>query len=125
MSEVSKIISDKIVKRKIEERGEFDISIGSVVTTDPTRNTCEVIYENKMTGGVIKESLPVKIHCPYGDQWFPEVDDIVTIESIRGIKKITGIPEEAYDMAIKSKSQLTLDIYPDDISEDEIVGTIF
>lgn len=125
MGEVSKIISDKLVKRKIEERKEFDINIGSVISTDPTRNTCEVKYENKMTGGMITESLPVKIHSPYGDQWFPEINDIVTIESIRGVKKITGIPEEFYDMLIKSKSELSLDIFPDDITEDEILGTIF
>lgn len=122
---LKKLLKNDIVNPAIVNRGEILHKFAVVTKTDEANNLCSIRYVDK--DGVVsnKDNVPVRIYNPGIQDWFPEVNEVVTIEEIDGIPIITGVPEEAYAVNSLGETILANDILSDNLSTETEGGYIY
>lgn len=124
MSKIKDIIQQYMINPAMNNRGETHYKVAKIIKTYEDKNECSIEYIDKDRIFSNKDSVAVRIYNPYGDNWFPQKGDIVTIEEIDGTPVITGMPEELYSTKIRTAKQLEKDIHPDNVSTNTDGGYI-
>ncbi|MCY7866121.1 hypothetical protein [Bacillus atrophaeus] len=113
---LKKFLQNDIVNPTAANRGEVFYKVAIVTKADENNNVCSIKYIDKDAFESNKDNVQVKIYSHGVQDWFPEKDDIVSIEEVNGVPIITGIPEEAYAAKVKGKNDLETDILSDEMS---------
>lgn len=122
---LKKFFRNDIVNPAVANRGEILRKLAVVTKADEANNLCSIKYVDKDARESNKDNVPVRIYSPGFQDWFPEVDEVVTIEESDGMPVITGVPEEAYAINIAGQNDLESDMLSDDMSCDTEGGYIY
>jgi|CZCB01.1.fsa_nt_gi hypothetical protein len=121
---LKRLVQENVVNPAAWARGEIYHKIAEVTKTDESNNVCSIKYVDKDAFVSNKDNVPLRIYSPTMQDWFPEVGDIVAIEEVDGQPVITGVPEDSYNVNVKSKNELQEDITSDVMSCDSEGGYI-
>lgn len=122
---LKKFFQNDVVNPTAINRGETLHKFAIVTKVDETNNVCSIRYLDKDALERNKDNVPVRIYSPTMQDWFPEKDDIVSIEEIKGAAVIVGIPEAAYSVNVKGKTDLESDVLSDEMTGDTEGGYIY
>lgn len=118
-------IQNDVVSPTAVNRGETLHKFAVVTKVDEANNVCSIKYVDKDALESNKDNVPVKIYSPSMQDWFPEKDDVVTIEEVDGYPIITGVPEGAYNVNTRGKNDLESDVLSDEMSCETEGGYIY
>ena len=118
-------IQNHVVNPTVVSRGEINHRLGVVIKADEANNVCTVTYVDKDGVESNIDNVPVRIYSPSFQDWFPEIDDVVSIEEVKGYPVITGLPEWSYGTNIRGENDLESDILCDIMSCDTEGGYIY
>ncbi|PTY92876.1 hypothetical protein [Heyndrickxia sporothermodurans] len=116
---------NNVVNPTAINRGETLHKFAVITKVNESDNVCSIRYIDKDALERNKDNVPVKIYSPTMQDWFPEKDDVVTIEEKDGNPIITGVPEGNYAVNIKGKNELESDVLSDEMSCDTEGGYIY
>ncbi len=118
-------IKDKILQMDspaAHSRRSFT-TVGRVTRADEKINTCSVQYSNSQGYISNKENVQVQLYSPGLFTWFPNVDDLVTLNISESYIKIIGPANSAYSKN-RAENSLKKDILSTNFGG-SIAGSIF
>lgn len=98
-------------------------TLAKVTKADEKNNVCSIQYTDKNGRFRNKDNVSVRLYGS-GTDWFPSVGDFVTVEDSNSGTVIIARHVQNYNMDVRSKMQLSKDIYSDS-SGAEPGGTIY
>lgn len=87
-------------------------TLGIVLNSDDSNNTCKVKYVNKNGESCNKDNVTVRLYGK-GTDWFPAKNDIVVIEDSGDTIVVVARYVGNYAMDVRSKRKLKKDIMSD------------
>lgn len=118
-------IKDKILQMDspaAHSRRSF-MTVGKVTKSNEKINTCSVQYSNSQGYTSNKENVQVQLYSPGFHNWFPKVDEVVTLNISESYIKIIGPANSAY-----SKTRADYSLKKDILSSNfggTLAGNIF
>ena len=122
MNPIRSYLRDRVIN-PISQTNESIDTVGIVTGSDESNNTCDIRYVDKSGKKRNRSNVVVRLYGS-GTDWFPSEGDAVIIQDSGDTCVIVARHIGNYNMEVRSKMELSQDIYSDNSGCQEPGGYI-